>query len=89
MPGAVDYLVGFIIFALIELVSLMYHDSIWRTALGTVIVLIASVGLLYCVIVHFGWYLNPAPVSLVALIIKASDLGLSAVRKLEPRGQAA
>ena len=69
-----NYLLGFVIFLIFDYILLIYEHNVVQAVGGVLVLGIVSVGLLYLLIMHLGWYLNPAAVSLLAIVIKLSHL---------------
>jgi CHASE2 domain-containing sensor protein len=77
-----DYALGLLIFAALELVLVVFHRSFWRVVAGMVAVVTGTVLLLYLLVVHVGWYVNPVTVSVLALVIHLSHLLFDRARRL-------
>ena len=65
-----DYVLGFIILAFLELILVAYANPWWKAALLIGALCIASVFLLYLMANLLGWYVNPLAVGLIAILIR-------------------
>ena len=103
VPAWVNYAAGLIIYVALHLVLVTHHHAVqtavgWRVipALLKAVVLglgviAGAVALLYLIVMHFGYYVNPATMGLVVLVIKFAELIFAAVppeRHLEASGGA-
>jgi CHASE2 domain-containing sensor protein len=77
-----DYVLGLGIFAALELVLVVFHASAWRIVVGIASVVAGTMLVLYLVLVHVGWYVNPLPVSALALVIQLTHLLFDRARRL-------
>jgi len=68
MP-VLDYVVGFLILLVLELIF-TFPVHWWAKVLLIVALFVVSIGLLYLFIKLPGWYVNPAPVSATAILIR-------------------
>jgi hypothetical protein len=59
-----------VILALLEFILVVYHGEWVKMALFITGLFASAVALLYLVIMHLGWYVNPALVSGLAVLIK-------------------
>jgi CHASE2 domain-containing sensor protein len=69
MP-ALDYVVGFLFLAALELIFIVFHGRWFLMAALIVQLLAATIFLLYLFMVHLGWYVDPALVGVIALAIR-------------------
>ncbi len=45
--------------------------------------IVVTIGLLYLIVVHAGWYVNPSAIGMLALVIKFSELIFTKVPSAE------
>jgi hypothetical protein len=64
-----DYVLGFILFILLELI-LAREESIWRLILELGLLIFAAVVCLFVLVLMFQIYVNPVPVSAIAIVVK-------------------
>jgi len=103
VSGWVNYAAGFLIYLALHWVIVRHHHAVqtasgWRVipALLKAIVwgvgvIAGTVAVLYLIVMHFGWYVNPATMGLVVLVIKFTELIFAAVPpepQLEASGEA-
>lgn len=70
----VDYLFGFVFLVALELILIIYRGHWLTMGLLIAALLIFSVALLYLMIMHLGWYVNPAAVGLIAVVLRGFSL---------------
>jgi CHASE2 domain-containing sensor protein len=73
----INYALGLLIFAAFEYILISYSKKWWLALILIVILLLVTVLVLYLAVVHLGYYLNPATVSLVAIGIALGHLVIS------------
>lgn len=73
----INYGLGFLIFAVFELILLQNHDQPLRAIAFVLCLLAGTTVALYLVVVHFGYYLNPATVGLFAIFINLGHLAFA------------
>jgi CHASE2 domain-containing sensor protein len=79
----INYGIGFLIFAIFELILLQNHEKPLRAVWHIVLLFAGTVVTLYLVVVHFGYYINPATVGLVAICINLGHLKFAAAEHNE------
>jgi CHASE2 domain-containing protein len=98
----VNYAAGFLIYLALHWVLVRHHHAV-QTAVGWRVipallkaivrgvgVIAGSVAVLYLIVMHLGWYVNPATMGLVVIVIKFGELIFAAVpsdRELEASGE--
>ena len=95
VDGWVNYVAGFLIYLAFHWVLITHHHALqvsagWRVplvllqALGwSIAVIVVTIGLLYLIVVHAGWYVNPSAIGMLALVIKFSELIFAKVPSAE------
>jgi CHASE2 domain-containing sensor protein len=86
VPWWVNYGAGFLIYLAFHWILIKHHHALqkaggWQVAwvflkaVGWGVVVVAgTVAVLYLVVTHAGWYVNPATMGVIALVIKFSEL---------------
>ena len=80
-----NYLSGFLIFAAFELILVENHGRPGRAAFQVLLLLLGIVALLYLAVVHFGYYLNPATVGLLAILINLAHMLFAGLDRAKER----
>jgi CHASE2 domain-containing sensor protein len=70
----VDYAYGFLLFAGVQLAMLVYQRSVLKALFWASACFAVAVFVLYALVVHVGWYVNPVSVSVLAVAIYGSHL---------------
>ncbi len=65
-----DYVLGFVILAVLELILVLFGNSWWKALLLIAGLFVCTVILLYLLVKIPGWYVNPLSVGVIAVIIK-------------------
>lgn len=76
-----DYVLGFILLAAVELVLVVYGGRYWLAIPLVAAVLAIGVAILYVVILQFHCYVDPVPVGGTALVIKLLHLPFARVEE--------
>jgi len=83
VPEVLNVLAGLMFFVAFEYVAWGYHHK-RLNALKWIVILVAGTGLIiYLSVTLFGYYLNPATIGLLAVLLRLADMGL--VPSREPR----
>jgi hypothetical protein len=81
MSEFVNYLAGFAFFALCEYVlEEGSRRGLIRTVIALIALVVSAAAIVYFVILHLGYYLNPAAVSVMYIIVKVSSAIFSKVK---------
>ena len=75
-PEAVNLIYGLLIYAIFEYIVWYHHNRQWRGLLWTLALFVGTTLTIYLSVMLFGYYLNPAMVSLLAVLIRLADLVL-------------
>jgi len=65
-----DYVLGFMILAVLELILIVFRNQLWKMALLIVALFGLALVIVYLFIKLPGWYVNPVPVGATAVVIK-------------------
>jgi CHASE2 domain-containing sensor protein len=65
-----DYMLGFLIVAALELILVLFGNSWWKAFLLIAGLLVSTVILLYLLVKIPGWYVNPLSVGVIAVMLK-------------------
>jgi len=74
-----DILFSFAFLALLELILVLLHDSLWQAATGILLLCLVSMALLYMIVVHARMYVDPSLITGTALLIKVLHLAYAQV----------
>jgi CHASE2 domain-containing sensor protein len=69
-----DYVMAFLVFAALEFILIVYRDQWLRIILFTAVLFLATYAVLYLFIKIPGWYVNPAPLGAIVILIKLLSL---------------
>jgi serine/threonine protein kinase len=70
-----DYVLGFIIMAALELILILYRSKALRLMLMLILLSACSIAFLFCMIKFPAWYVDPIPLCLTAVATKISFWG--------------
>jgi hypothetical protein len=88
VPETVNYLSGFIFFALFEYIREGARKrGVLRTLLLLSVLVLSAALVVYIVILHLGYYLNPAAVSVIFVVIRVAGLGFDKARLMPPTAE--
>jgi CHASE2 domain-containing sensor protein len=76
VPEAVDWISGFVVYAAFEFIIRRYHRRRVPGVLWALVLLSGTALTVYLAVTLFGYYLNPATVSLLAALMGLMDLVL-------------
>jgi CHASE2 domain-containing sensor protein len=76
VPQAVNYGLGLLIFACFEYI-LEVSSSLWMAFRRMMFLILAAGGVIYVTVIHFGYFLNPAALSIAYLTIKISGVAVT------------
>jgi CHASE2 domain-containing sensor protein len=81
-----DYILGFILFVFIELI-LESEQPLWRAILEIGVLIFAAVACLFALVLAFQVYVNPFPVSAVAIVVKLGGLLSEKIQRKHTRAK--
>jgi CHASE2 domain-containing sensor protein len=95
VPWWVNYGTGFLIYCAFHWILIRHHHALqkaagrqvgWvllRAAVWGVVVIAGTIGILYLIVMHAGWYVNPATMGVIAIVIKFAELVFAPVPQEE------